>query len=184
MTNAGGMNPASCARRPPAVLLAKPGLGDEPIGVVTGDDLAVADWPSCRRPAADSRISTPASRSTLRKQPVVSANAYLGARPIADALAGGARFVITGRVADASLTVGPAMHEFGWAWDDWNRLAAASVAGHLIECGAQATGGLYRHWEAARPGRRRLSDRRTDGRRRRDDHQAGRHAAGASIATR
>jgi hypothetical protein len=55
--------------------------------------------------------------------------------------------VITGRVADASLTVGPAMHEFGWAWDDWNRLAAASVAGHVIECGAQATGGLYRHWE-------------------------------------
>src|SRR6185503_11013680 len=70
----------------------------------------------------------------------------LGARPIADGLAAGARFVITGRVADASLTVGPAMQEFGWAWDDWNRLAGASVAGHLIECGAQATGGFYPHW--------------------------------------
>jgi hypothetical protein len=79
--------------------------------------------------------------------PVVSANAYLGARPIADALAAGARIVITGRVADASLTVGPAMHEFGWQWDDWDRLAAASVAGHLIECGAQVTGGYSVNWQ-------------------------------------
>lgn len=79
--------------------------------------------------------------------PLVSANAYLGARPIADALAAGARIVITGRVADASLTVGPAMHEFGWQWDDWNRLAAASVAGHLIECGAQVTGGYSVNWQ-------------------------------------
>jgi hypothetical protein len=77
---------------------------------------------------------------------VVSANAYLGAKPIADALAQGAQIVITGRVADASLTVGPAMHEFGWRWDDWDRLAAASVAGHLIECGAQACGGLWCNW--------------------------------------
>ena len=79
--------------------------------------------------------------------PIVSANAYLGARPIADALAAGARIVITGRVADASLTVGPAMHEFGWQWDDWNKLAAASVAGHLIECGAQVTGGYSVDWQ-------------------------------------
>ena len=56
--------------------------------------------------------------------------------------------MITGRVADASLTVGPAVMEFGWAWDDWNRLAGASVAGHLIECGAQATGGLYAGWQS------------------------------------
>jgi hypothetical protein len=80
------------------------------------------------------------------KSQIVSANAYLGARPIADALAKGARIVITGRVADASLTVGPAMHEFGWPWDDWNKLAAASVAGHLIECGAQVTGGYSVNW--------------------------------------
>ena len=81
------------------------------------------------------------------RSPVVSANAYLGALPIAEALTKGGRIVVTGRVADASLTVGPAMHEFQRPWDDWNFLAGASVAGHLIECGAQATGGLFRHWQ-------------------------------------
>src|SRR5262249_45661942 len=72
---------------------------------------------------------------------LVCANAYLGARPIAEALSGGARIVLTGRVADASLTLGPACAAFGWGWDDWPRLAGATVAGHLIECGAQAAGG-------------------------------------------
>ena len=80
---------------------------------------------------------------------LVSANAYLGAEPIAAALRGGASVVITGRVADASLTVGPLMQAFGWSWQDWDRLSAASVAGHLIECGAQATGGLWCHWQLA-----------------------------------
>jgi hypothetical protein len=80
------------------------------------------------------------------KAPVVSANAYLGAAPICEALADTARIVITGRVADASLTLGPAMHEFGWPWDDWNAIAAGSVAGHLIECGAQVTGGYSTDW--------------------------------------
>jgi hypothetical protein len=145
ITNAGGMNPPRCASAAAAVL-AKAGLGDEPIGIVTGDDL-VGELP--RLQAAGCRfenLDTGEPLDTTRLQ-VTSANAYLGAKPIAEALAGGARFVITGRVADASLTVGPAMHEFGWAWDNWNALAAASVAGHVIECGAQATGALYRHWE-------------------------------------
>ena len=76
-----------------------------------------------------------------------SANVYLGARPIADALGAGARIVLTGRVADASLTLGPAAAHHGWAWDDWDRLAGASAAGHLIECGAQVTGGLWHEWD-------------------------------------
>src|SRR5581483_565039 len=69
--------------------------------------------------------------------------------PIADALAAGAAVVITGRVADAALTLGPAAFEHGWAWDDWDRLAGGVVAGHLIECGAQATGGLWMNWREA-----------------------------------
>jgi hypothetical protein len=76
----------------------------------------------------------------------VSANAYLGAQPIAQAWGEGARIVVTGRVADASLTLGPAAAHFGWSWNDLTRLAGASVAGHLIECGAQATGGLWHQW--------------------------------------
>jgi hypothetical protein len=145
VTNAGGMNPASCASAA-AAMLARAGLASDTIGVVTGDDLA-AELPRLQREGCRfENLDTGEPLDTARRE-VVSANAYLGARPIADALAQGARHVITGRVADASLTVGPAMHEFGWSWDDWNRLAAASVAGHVIECGAQATGGLYRHWE-------------------------------------
>jgi hypothetical protein len=77
---------------------------------------------------------------------VVSANAYFGAQPIVDGLSAGARVVITGRVADASLTVAPAVFEFDWPKDDWNRIAGATVAGHLIECGAQVTGGLFCDW--------------------------------------
>ena len=85
---------------------------------------------------------------TLRDR-IVSANVYLGAAGIADALAAEAQIVLTGRIADASLVVGPAIHEFGWAWDDWSRLGAATVAGHLIECGAQVTGGMYSDWNSS-----------------------------------
>jgi hypothetical protein len=83
------------------------------------------------------------------RERVVSANAYLGAPPIVEALRQSASVVITGRVADASLAVGPVVHEFSWRWDDWNRLGAATVAGHLLECGAQATGGLWCNWQEA-----------------------------------
>jgi hypothetical protein len=78
---------------------------------------------------------------------VVAANAYLGAWPIAEALADGAQIVVTGRVTDAALTLGPLVHEHGWAWDEWDRLAAGIVAGHVLECGAQATGGNFTDWK-------------------------------------
>jgi hypothetical protein len=146
VTNAGGMNPASCGNRAKTIL-AEAGLADRRIAVVTGDDLL---------PRLDSvlaaghpltNLDTGEPLATIRDR-VVSANAYLGARPIVDALRLSASVVITGRVADASLTVGPAVHEHAWAWDDLDRLGAATVAGHLIECGAQATGGLWTNWTA------------------------------------
>jgi hypothetical protein len=74
---------------------------------------------------------------------IISANLYLGARPIADALAQGADIVVTGRVADSALALGPLMHVFGWHADDWDRLAAGTLAGHLLECAAQITGGYF-----------------------------------------
>lgn len=144
ITNAGGMNPSACARRAKEVLQ-QAGVSRR-IAVVSGDDLLPRlDTLLPRHPFTN--LDTGAILHTIRPR-VVSANAYLGAQPIADALCQGAEIVITGRVADASLTVGPAMAEFGWAWDDWDRLAAATVAGHLIECGAQASGGLWCNWRA------------------------------------
>src|SRR5262245_54063566 len=144
ITNAGGMNPESCSARARAIL-AKGGLQKRVVATVTGDDLL----PRLDQLLADghrlTNMDTGQDLSTMRDR-VVSANAYLGACGVVEALRHGADIVITGRVADASLTVAPAVHEFGWDWQDWNRLSAATVAGHLIECGAQVTGGLWCKW--------------------------------------
>ncbi|MBC7855352.1 MAG: DUF1446 domain-containing protein [Pirellulaceae bacterium] len=145
ITNAGGTNPQACAKEA-AKILSAASFGDLPVAVVSGDDLL---------PQLDELVSAGCEFRNLDtgeplkdlQSAIVSVNAYLGARPIAEALAHGGRIVITGRVADASLTLGPAMHEFGWRWDDWDKLAAASVAGHLIECGAQVTGGYSVDWK-------------------------------------
>jgi hypothetical protein len=146
VTNAGGLNPAGLAAASGAVL-DRAGLGDVPLGVVRGDDILpqvpqlLADGIDLAHFETGKPIAEVADR-------LVCANAYLGAGPIVEALDQGARIVLTGRVADASLTLGPAVHQFGWSWDDWDRLAGASAAGHLIECGAQATGGLWHRWNA------------------------------------
>lgn len=147
ITNAGGMNPLACARKSRAILT-KAGLTRR-IGVVSGDDLLPRLDELLAQGHALTNLDTGADLATVRER-IVSANAYLGAAPIVQALAQGADIVITGRVADASLTVAPAVHAFGWKWDDWDRLAGATVAGHLIECGAQVTGGLWCHWDQAR----------------------------------
>jgi hypothetical protein len=143
VTNAGGMNPQGCAAKARDILKAA-GLSDRRVGVVSGDDLMprLDELLAAGHPL--NHLDTGEPLATIRAK-VVSANAYLGAKPIVDALKGGASVVVTGRVADASLTVGPAAFEFGWGFadPDLDRLAAATVAGHLIECGAQATGGLW-----------------------------------------
>jgi hypothetical protein len=144
VTNAGGMNPGACARRAREVL-DRSGLADTRIGVVSGDDLLprLDELLAAGHPLAN--LDTGEPLGSIRPR-VVSANAYLGSPPIVEALQQGARIVITGRVADASLTLGPAVFEFGWPWSDVDRLAAGSIAGHVIECGAQATGGLWCNW--------------------------------------
>jgi hypothetical protein len=145
VSNAGGMNPAACAARARSVL-EKAGLGGRAVAVVGGDDLLPRLDELIASGCRLANLDTGEPLEAVRPR-VVSANAYLGARPIAEALARGAAVVVTGRVADAALTLGPAAHALGWAWDDWGRLAAGTVAGHLLECGAQATGGLWCNWE-------------------------------------
>lgn len=144
VTNAGGANPLECARRAAQILVADRS-GRRRIAAVTGDDLTASLDTLLHSGEALSHLDSGTPLGELRER-VVSANAYLGAAGIVDALANAADMVITGRVADASLTVGPAMQAFGWKWNDWRVLAAATVAGHLIECGAQVTGGMYSGW--------------------------------------
>ncbi len=145
VTNAGGMNPARCAAAV-AESLRKAGLADLPIAAVSGDDLLPGFDEHLASGEAFTNLETSAAIQEVRGE-IASANAYLGAAGICAALSQGARIVITGRVADASLCVGPAVYEFGWDWQNWNLLAAATVAGHLIECGAQATGGMFSVWD-------------------------------------
>ena len=144
ISNAGGMNALACARKARVILNAA-GLTKR-IAVVEGDDLLPRLEELFNSDHDFTNLDTGADLSKVLAQ-VVSANAYLGAAPIVEALQEGADIVITGRVADASLTVAPIMHHFPWGWDDWPHLAAATVAGHLIECGAQATGGLWTNYD-------------------------------------
>jgi hypothetical protein len=145
ITNAGGMNPRGCALRARS-LLDQTGMYSRRVGIVHGDDLLPRIDELLAQGHAFTNLDTGEPLNTVRDR-LVSVNAYLGCQPIVSALRQGADLVITGRVADASLTLGPAVHEFGWKWNDWERLAAGTVAGHLIECGAQATGGLWCNWQ-------------------------------------
>lgn len=141
VTNAGGVNPESCRARMEEIA-AEAGISFR-IATVTGDDLIdrVPDF------AANGILEMFSDLPFPDPKKVWTANAYLGGGPIAAALAAGADVVITGRVVDSALTLGPLMHEFGWQADDHDRLSAGSLAGHVIECGAQATGGLFTDWE-------------------------------------
>lgn len=140
VTNAGGVNPQAC-RAALAEAAAAAGVQLE-IAVVLGDDL----MPGIE--ALRARGIREMDSGAALPPALLSANAYLGAFPIAAALAAGADVVLTGRCVDSALALGPLVHEFGWSADDWDRLAAGSLAGHLIECGAQATGGLFTDWES------------------------------------
>jgi hypothetical protein len=139
IANAGGVNPGAC-RDAVAKVAADAGVALK-IAVVHGDDLMP------RIEALRPRLREMATGEPLPAK-LLSANAYLGALPIAAALDAGADIVITGRCVDSAVVLAPLIHAFKWAPDDFDRLAAGSLAGHILECGAQATGGIFTDWDA------------------------------------
>ena len=134
VTNAGAANPVAAATlvRDVASSLGMTGLR---VAAVLGDDVL--------RLARDGALVDESGAPFEAPSEMLSANVYLGAEPIVEALAGGADVVITGRVADSSLFLAPVMHELGWQWNDWTRLARGAIAGHLLECAGQVTGGYF-----------------------------------------
>jgi len=137
VSNAGGMNPRACEQAVEA-LAAEAGVSLK-VAAVEGDDLL--DRAKALKGSAEMFSGAPFPDS------VMSINAYLGAFPIAAALGDGADIVVTGRAVDSAMALGPLIHAFGWGPGDLDELAQGSLAGHILECGAQATGGLHTDWE-------------------------------------
>ena len=147
IANAGGLNPRSCAEACIAALR-ESGCAGLTIGIVAGDDVL----PEIRRVMGNgsdasiyANFETGEPLATIANQ-LVTAHAYIGAGPVVEALAQGADIVITGRVADPSMVVAAAMYHHGWKTDDFGKLAGATIAGHLIECGTQVCGGIATEW--------------------------------------
>jgi hypothetical protein len=145
VTNAGGLNPLACGAAILALIKAAGMEGRIRVAIVDGDDL-MPDLDAYATSYPMLSLDDGRPFAEIRER-VMSANAYLGARPIRAALDQGADIVLTGRCVDVALTLGPLLYEFDWADDDWDRIAAGVVAGHLLECGPQATGGNYHGWE-------------------------------------
>ncbi len=141
IANAGGVNPLACAEAARS-LIREQGLSLE-VAVVLGDDLSK----SLESYATENIVEMFSGESFPAVEKVASVNAYLGAFPIAQALAAGADIVITGRCVDSAVTLAACIHAFGWEQGDYDKLAQGSLAGHLLECGTQATGGNYTDWE-------------------------------------
>lgn len=147
VANAGGVNPHACKD---AVLrsLERHGLrGKLRVAVVEGDDILARLDELLAAGETLANMDTGRPLAEIRER-VTSANVYLGAFPVAQALAQGAQIVVTGRGTDPGLVLGPLIHEFGWGASDWDRLASGTIAGHIVECGAQCTGGNYTDWRA------------------------------------
>lgn len=147
IANAGGVNPHACVEAIQAVA-AKHGLsGKFKVAIVAGDDIMDRLDEFTAAGHALASMDTGEPLSTIRER-VMSANVYFGAEPIVQALKEGAQIIVTGRCTDTGLALAPCIHEFGWKFDDWNKLSAGTIAGHILECGAQSSGGncLY-DWE-------------------------------------
>jgi hypothetical protein len=144
ITNAGGLNPRACRNR--IFEVAKDlGVTGLRVGVVEGDDLLprLKELIAAGHPLKNMENGEPMEKIVDQ---VMSANAYLGAWPVVEALSQGAHIVLCGRITDTALALAPTIYEFGWGPEDWNRLAAGTIAGHIIECGAQCTGGNFSRW--------------------------------------
>jgi hypothetical protein len=140
IANAGGVNPEACRDAVIEVARRSGFAGKFKIGIVAGDDILHRLDDFISRGIELKNLDTGEPLAAVRSR-VQSANVYLGGRPVADCLARGGQVIIAGRVTDTGLASGPMIHEFGWARDDWDRLAAGTIAGHTVECGAQCTGG-------------------------------------------
>ena len=144
LSNAGGLNPHAC-REEIFKVAREQGLSGIRVGVVEGDDLLprlddlIARGHELRNMDTDEPFAPVADK-------VTSANAYLGAAPVVEALEQGAQIILCGRVTDTALALAPMIYEFGWKADDWDHLAAGTIAGHILECGPQCTGGNFTRW--------------------------------------
>src|SRR5882672_9024482 len=147
ITNAGGVNPLGCR----GALLEMTQLHGKPLDVaaVVGDDLMGRLGELNAAGVSLDNMEDASAFAPVRDR-VSSANAYYGAWPVVEALNAGAQIVVTGRCTDTGITLAPMIHAFGWAADDWDRLAAGIVAGHIVECGAQSTGGNFTDWRGIR----------------------------------
>ncbi len=141
ITNGGGVNPMACSE---AILEASKSLGIRglKVGVVLGDDILDRVDELAGRGIELKNMETGERLDSIRSR-LQSANVYFGAFPIVEALRGGAHIVVTGRTTDTGLTLAPMIYEFNWSATDWDKLAAGTVAGHILECGGQASGGNF-----------------------------------------
>ncbi|MCC6409451.1 MAG: DUF1446 domain-containing protein [Planctomycetes bacterium] len=146
IANAGGVNPLACKDAVLAVLK-KHGVTGVKVAVIEGDDVLGRLDELAAKGEVLANMDTGAPLATIRDR-VTSANVYIGAFPVAEALAQGAQIVIAGRLTDPGLVLGPLVHEFGWKEGQWDLLAAGTMAGHIVECGAQCTGGNYTDWKS------------------------------------
>lgn len=145
VANAAGVNPEGCREAIKGVVR-ELGLTGIKIGIVEGDDILDKIPVLMKAGEKFSNLDTGESVDTVIDR-LSSANVYIGAKPIADALGQGADIVVTGRATDPSVVLAPLIHEFGWSMEDYDRLAAGTVMGHILECGAQCTGGNYSDWK-------------------------------------
>ncbi len=144
ITNAGGINPVGLGRQ--IILLAKKMGFDLKVGVIYGDDVSQRLYELTTGGEKFTNMETGANFKDVMHR-VTSANVYLGAEPVVEALKAGCEIIVTGRVTDTGITLAPMIHEFGWDMEDWDKMAAGIIAGHVIECGAQGAGGNITDWQ-------------------------------------